>query len=119
MLRRDGLLYTLIQRNDFVALYSVGGTNSDKTTHYEVIKIYLRKPNRYEKYEDKDTLIECLPSNENFGKDLSRPFNDLESAKQYYEDLSLKYNKLHGTHRLVTGVKKNVKVIQEYQLEAA
>lgn len=43
--RLNGLPYTLLKRNDVVALYGIGGTNTDEILHYEVDIIYIRKDN--------------------------------------------------------------------------
>lgn len=40
--RMNGLPYTLIKRNDKVALYGIGGTYSDEIRHWKVCKIYIR-----------------------------------------------------------------------------
>lgn len=41
--RINGLPYTLIKRNDKVALYRIGGTYTNEILHWEVSKIYIRK----------------------------------------------------------------------------
>ena len=41
--RLNGLQYTLLKRNEVVALYGIGGTYTDKILHYEVDIIYTRK----------------------------------------------------------------------------
>ena len=41
--RMNGLPYTLIQRNDKVALYGIGGEFTDKILRWEVDIIYIRK----------------------------------------------------------------------------
>jgi hypothetical protein len=43
--RKNELLYTLITRNDNVALYVIGGHYTDQIIHYEVDKIYIRNDN--------------------------------------------------------------------------
>jgi hypothetical protein len=40
--RLNSLQYTLLKRNDVVALYGIGGTYTDKPINYEVDKIYIR-----------------------------------------------------------------------------
>ena len=52
----NGLPYTLIKRNDKVALYGIGGTYTNEILHWEVSKIYIRK--------DKYGIRESLPTNE-------------------------------------------------------
>lgn len=92
--RRDGLLYTLLKRNDLVSLFEIGGTYSDKTSFYEVIKIYNRN--------DEYGIRESLPSNEQFGRDLSRCFNDYVVALNYYDELT---NRYLGSQKVVIGVR--------------
>jgi hypothetical protein len=40
---KNGLEYTLMKRNDKVALYGIGGEFTDKILHWEVDIIYIRK----------------------------------------------------------------------------
>ena len=35
----NGLPYTLLKRNEVVALYGIGGTYTDKILHYEVVEL--------------------------------------------------------------------------------
>lgn len=57
----NGLPYTLLKRNDKVALYGIGGTYTDEILHWEVDIIYIRK----DKYGER----EHIPDNGNyFGK---------------------------------------------------
>ena len=37
----NGLQYTLIKRNEYVALYGIGGEYTDKIYHYEVDGSYI------------------------------------------------------------------------------
>ena len=62
----NGLPYTLLKRNEVVALYGIGGEFTDKILHWEVCKIYIRK--------DQCGIREALPTNKKFGRDLSRCF---------------------------------------------
>ena len=41
----NGLPYTLLKRNELVAIYGIGGTYTDQIIHWEVDKIYIRKDN--------------------------------------------------------------------------
>ena len=61
--RLNGLPYTLLKRNDVVALYGIGGTNTDKIIHWEVSKIYIRN--------DQYGCREAIATNEQFGRDSS------------------------------------------------
>ena len=104
--RLNGLQYTLLKRNEVVALYGIAGTYTDKILHYEVSKIYIRK--------DKYGVRESIPTNELFGRDLSRCFNDEESALKYFDELTTRLKLLQGVPKVVTGVQGNVEAISEY-----
>jgi hypothetical protein len=102
----NDLPYTLLKRNDKVALYGIGGEHTDKILHWEVDIIYIRK--------DKYGVREHIATNELFGRDRSRCFMDEKSALAYYDKLSAKL--LQGVSKVVTGVAENTEVIHEYQL---
>jgi len=106
----NGLPYTLLKRNEVVALYGIGGTYTDKILHYEVSKIYIRKPDRY-----CTELRESLPTNEKFGKDLSRCFKDQKLAYEYFDVLTSILNRGKGVPKVVTGVEESAEVIHEVQ----
>lgn len=95
----NGLQYTQLKRNDLVAFYGIGGTYTNEPIHYEVSKIYIRN--------DKYGIRESLPTNEQFGRDLSRCFNDYESALRYFDELTKQYQ---GVSKVVTGVEEDFKV---------
>jgi len=82
---KNELPYTLLERNDKVALYGVGGTYTKEFTHYEVCEIHIR--------DDQYGLREALPSNEQFGIDKSRAINGYNDALKYYAELSHALNK--------------------------
>jgi hypothetical protein len=105
--RMNGLPYTLIKRNDKVALYGIGGDYTDKIRHWEVDKIYIRK--------DKYGKREHIADNEQFGRDRSRCFMSEKLALEYYESLTAKL--YQGVPKVVSGVDQNIKVIVEYQPE--
>ncbi len=108
--RLNGLLYTLIIRNEFIALYGIGGEYTEKVLHFEVSIIYHRK----DQYEER----EHIPTNGVFGRDRSRSFNNEHDALKYYDDLTAKImteRKLYqGVPKVVSGVRQNDKVIPEY-----
>jgi hypothetical protein len=108
--RLNGLQYILLKRNERVALYGIGGTYTDEPKHFEVCKIYIRKDDRYGR------LRESVPNNEQFGRDLSRCFNDYESALKYFDELTTRYNLLQGVPEAVTGVQTNVPEVCGLQL---
>ena len=58
--RKNELPYTLLKRNEVVALYGIGGTYNDEILHYEVDIIYIRMDNYGER--------EHIADNENFGR---------------------------------------------------
>ena len=100
--RMNGLPYTLLKRNDVVALYGIGGTYTDEILHREVSKIYIRK--------DKYGIRESLPTNEKFGRDLNRCYMDKEKAFRYFDTLTNVLNQGKGVAKVVTGVAENVEV---------
>jgi len=104
--RLNGLPYTLIKRNDVVALYGIGGTYTDKILHYEVDIIYIRK--------DKFGEREAIADNGQFGRDRSRCFNNEKSALEYFDILTAEL--YQGVPKVVSGVEENAEVISEYCL---
>jgi hypothetical protein len=105
--RMNGLLYTLKKRNDVAALYAVGGTYSDRTSFWEVCKIYIRK----DEYGER----ESLPTNEQFGRDLSRSFINEKSALKYFDELTARLIPSLRVPKVVTGVRHNIEMIPEVQ----
>lgn len=108
--RINGLYYTLLKRNEVVALYGIGGTYTDGIHHWEVDKIYIRK-DRYGKREG-------IAINEQFGRDLSRCFMNEGKELKYFDELTSRLNLLQGVPKVVTGVEENTEVIVEYQPKA-
>jgi endonuclease III-like uncharacterized protein len=106
--RLNGLPYTLLKRNEVVALYGIGGEYNDEILHWEVDKIYIRK--------DKYGIREALPTNEKFGRDLRRCFMNEEKALNYFDTLTTILNQGKGVAKVVTGVQENAEVIPEYSL---
>jgi hypothetical protein len=98
----NGLPYTQMKRNDVVALYGIGGAYTDKILHWEVSKVYIRK--------DKYGKRESLPTNEKFGRDLSRCYMDKETAYQYFDTLTDLLNQGKGVAKVVTGVEDDLKL---------
>jgi hypothetical protein len=110
--RLNGLLYTLLKRNDVVAVYGIGGTYTDEILHYEVDIIYIRK----DKYGER----EAIADNENFGKDRSRCFINKDLANKYFDklttDLMKEKNLSQRVSKVITGVGDNAEVVPQYQL---
>ncbi len=75
--RLNGLPYTLVKRNDVVALYGIGGEFTDEILHWEVCKIYIR--------DDGYGIRKSIPSNEQFGRDPCRCFNNEKAAFRYFD----------------------------------
>jgi hypothetical protein len=111
--RLNELLYTLLKRNDVVALYGIGGTYSDEINHYEVDIVYMRN----DKYGERESIAD----NENFGKDRSRCFKNKDLAYKYFDkltnDLRNERNLSQVVVKSITGVGQNDEVIPEYQPE--
>ena len=110
--RLNGLPYTLLKRNDKVALYGIGGEFSDEILHWEVDIIYIRK----DQYGER----EAIATNDTFGRDRSRCFNNKEKALNYYdeltEELMTERNLSQGVPKAIAGVGQNPEVVSEYQL---
>ena len=104
--RLNGLPYTLLKRNDVVALYGIGGTYTDEILHWEVDIIYIRK--------DKFGERESIPSNGQFGRDRSRCFASKELALEWYDKLTVEL--YQGVPKVVLGVWDYAEVIPDYQL---
>jgi len=104
--RLNGLPYTLLKRNEVVALYGIGGTYSDEILHWEVDIVYLRK----DKYGER----EHIATNGQFGRDRSRCFANEKLALEWYDKLSAEL--YQGVPKVVSGVEEHSEVILEYQL---
>jgi hypothetical protein len=108
--RLNGLLYTLIKRNDKAALYSISGEFIDKILHWEVDVIYIRK--------DKFREREHIADNDTFGRDRSRCFNNEAESLKYFESLTevlrKERNQSQGVPKSIAEVDQNTKVIAEH-----
>jgi hypothetical protein len=104
----NGLPYTLLKRNEYVALYGIGGTYTDKILHYEVDVIYIRK--------DKHGEREHIAKNDDFGRDRSRCFNNKDLALKYFDELTNAIILSQGVSKSIAGVEQNNEVMPEYQL---
>jgi len=104
--RISGLPYTLLKRNEVVALYGIGVTYTDKILHYEVDIIYKRN----DKYGER----EAIPSNGQFGRDRSRCFANEKLALEWYDKLTAEL--YQGVPKVVSGVVENIELIPEYQM---
>lgn len=102
----NGLPYTLLKRNEVVALCGIGGTYTDKILHWEVDTIYIRN--------DKYGVREAIPSNGQFGRDRSRCFANEKLALEWYDKLTSEL--YQGVVKGVSGVAENAEVVSEYQM---
>ena len=103
--RLNDLPYTLLKRNDKVALYGIGGEYTDTILHWEVDIIYIRK----DKYGER----EHIAKNDDFGRDRSRCFMDKKLALKYYNKLTSILSQ--GVPKVIAGVGQNYEFISEYQ----
>jgi hypothetical protein len=106
LFRLNSLPYTLLKRNDKVALYGIGGEFTDKILHWEVDIIYIRK----DKYGER----EHIAKNDDFGRDRSRCFMNEKLALEYYDKLTSDLSQ--GVPKVIAGVDQNATVIEEYQM---
>jgi len=106
------LPYTLLKRNEVIALYGIGGTYTDEILHYEVDIIYIRK--------DKYCEREHIADNENFERDRSKCFMNNNLAEEYFDKLSaeLRMERIlsQGVSKVITGVGDKVELIPEYEV---
>jgi hypothetical protein len=109
--RLNGLQYTLLKRNDVVALYGISGTYTDKIIHYEVDVIYIRR--------DKYGIRESIAKNDDFGRDRSRCYNSKVQAEDYFDELTveLRMERIlsQGVPESIAGVDQNTEVILDFQ----
>jgi hypothetical protein len=100
--KRHGLRYSLLKRNDHLAVFGVSGTFTDIILHYEVVMLRIRA--------DKYGHRVSIPSDEEFGKSkLDRHFQKLAEAEAYFAS---------WTARLMQGVIENTeKVVTHHQKE--
>lgn len=110
--RMKELLYTLIDRNEKVALYGIGGHYTDKVLHYEVDIIYIRK--------DKYGIREHIATNDTFGRDRSQAFTNKGEAIEYFNTLTKELmeerNLTHQKPNSIAVVEVNTEVVPEYQM---
>jgi hypothetical protein len=110
--RMNELPYTLLKRNEVVALYGIGGTYTDKILHYEVDIIYHRK----DKYGER----EHISKNDDSGRDRSRSYNRKDQAEEYFNELTarLMMERILSQRvvKSIAEVGDNVEVIPEYLL---
>lgn len=80
---RKNLGYTLLRRNDLLAIFGVSGTFTDDILHYEVVMIRIR--------DDQYGHRESVPSDEEFGKTKpDRHFQKMDEALSYFDEWTVK-----------------------------
>ena len=88
--RKNGLSYTLIKRNNTVALFGVSGTFTDQILHFEVCKIKTVQAG--EMFGKSFPAHEVIPGNEMFGKEGSRAIVQRNEAELYFDTLTQRIN---------------------------
>jgi hypothetical protein len=84
--RKNDLYYTLINRNDKVALYETRQTEDSDLCHYEVARIYIRPAHTAVGVDFEEA--EVLTSNDDFGYDGSGAFIKRDNAMKHFLKLS-------------------------------
>ena len=83
---KNGLEYTLMKRNDKVALFQLGPT--EYPDGYEVSRIYIMRPHKAFGVDFEES--EIISSNDQFLFDGSGAFRNLENALKHFDKLSNK-----------------------------
>jgi hypothetical protein len=95
--RKNDLYYTLICRNDKVAMYETRQDEDMARCHYEVARIYIRPAHTAVGVDFEET--EVLTSNDDFFYDGSGAFIKKDHAMNHFLKLS---NKLHSMPKTAT-----------------
>ena len=85
--RKNDLFYTLICRNDKVALYETRQEKDMARCHYEVARIYIRPAHTAIGVDFEEA--EVLTSNEKFSYDGSGAFIKKDNAIKHFNELSV------------------------------
>jgi hypothetical protein len=108
--RLNGLPYTLLKRNEAVAMYGIGGSYTDEILHYEVDVVYFRK----DRYGER----EHIAKNDDFGRDRSRCFARRDLADKYFDKLTAELRKernlSQGVGKSIAGAEENVSGVPEF-----
>ena len=80
---KNGLDYTLLKRNDKIALFQLG--HLPDPDGYEVCRIYIMRPHKAFGVEFEES--EIITSNDQFHADGSGAFRSLDSALKHYDKL--------------------------------
>jgi hypothetical protein len=95
--RKNDLFYTLICRNDKVAMYETRQKGDSVLCHYEVARIYIRPAHTAVGVDFEEA--EVLTSNDDFFYDGSGAFIKKDNAMKHFLKLS---KKLHRTPKTGT-----------------
>lgn len=80
---RQKLRYTLLKRDEKLAIFGISGTFTDSILHYEVVMIRIR--------DDQYGHRESVPSDEEFGKTKpDRHFQKMDEALSYFDEWTVK-----------------------------
>jgi hypothetical protein len=84
--RKNDLYYTLIDRNDKVAIYETRQEKDSDRCHYEVTRIYIRPAHTALNVDFEEA--EVLTSNDQFFYDGSGSFIEQDNAMKHFLQLS-------------------------------
>ena len=84
---KNGLDYTLLKRNDKIALFQLGP--SIAPDGYEVCRIYIMRPHKAFGVNFEES--EKISSNDQFMADGSGSFRDLDNALRHFDKMSVKF----------------------------
>jgi hypothetical protein len=84
--RKNGLDYTLMKRNDKIALFQIGPT--EYPDGYEVSRIYIMRPHKAFGIDFEES--EKITSNDQFIFDGSGAFRNLDNALKHFDKLTNK-----------------------------
>ena len=99
--RKNDLYYTLICRNDKVAMYETRQEKDSIRCHYEVTRIYIRPAHTAINVDFEEA--EVLTSNDQFFYDGSGAFIEKDNAMKHFLQLSKElYRGLKQSNRLDT-----------------
>jgi hypothetical protein len=90
--RKNDLFYTLICRNDKVALFETRQDEDMVRCHYEVARIYIRPAHTAIGIDFEET--EVITNNDDFGYDDSGAFIKRDNAMKHFLKLSAKLHRM-------------------------
>jgi hypothetical protein len=106
--RKNELDYTLLKRNDKVALYQIGPT--EYPDGYEVSRIYIMRPHKAFGVDFEES--EIISSNDQFLFDGSGAFRNLDNALKHFDKLT---NKLVRKENVEPNSSSDTELILECQ----